>query len=199
MCTNSSPLEKAVQFHGHICPGLLMGLRAAEFARSFLGVEADFDEELVAIVENDACGVDAIQAVLGCTFGKGNLIFRDWGKQVYTIASRKDKRAVRISSKTGARKGPDYDRFRELSRQEILTSEEEDEKETLRGVLFEDIMTRPFETLFDYREVPFEVPSRARIYPTVICATCQEGVMEPRAVKTGAGWLCPACLKEGEV
>ena len=31
------------------------------------------DEEIVAIVENDACGVDALQCVSGCTFGKGNL------------------------------------------------------------------------------------------------------------------------------
>jgi formylmethanofuran dehydrogenase subunit E len=35
------------------------------------------DEELVAIVENDACGVDALQCVAGCTLGKGNLLFRD--------------------------------------------------------------------------------------------------------------------------
>lgn len=29
------------------------------------------DEEIVAIVENDACGVDDLQCVTGCTFGKG--------------------------------------------------------------------------------------------------------------------------------
>jgi formylmethanofuran dehydrogenase subunit E len=43
------------------------------------------DEELVAIVENDTCGVDALQCVVGYTFGKGNRLFRDDGKHVYTI------------------------------------------------------------------------------------------------------------------
>jgi formylmethanofuran dehydrogenase subunit E len=54
------------------------------------------DEELVAIVENDACGVDALQCVAGCTFGKGNLMFRDYGKQVYTIYCRSTRSGIRV-------------------------------------------------------------------------------------------------------
>ena len=54
------------------------------------------DEELVAIVENDACGVDALQCVAGCKFGKGNLLFRDYGKQIYTIYCRSTRSAVRV-------------------------------------------------------------------------------------------------------
>ncbi len=65
-------------------------------ALDFLGVERAEDEELVAIVENDACGVDAVQYVAGCTFGKGNLVFRDWGKPVYTFFSRRTGRGVRV-------------------------------------------------------------------------------------------------------
>ena len=55
------------------------------------------DEELVAIVENDSCAVDAIQFITGCTFGKGNLIFRDYGKHVYTFFNRRTGQGVRIS------------------------------------------------------------------------------------------------------
>ena len=89
MCKDMSPLEKAIQFHGHICPGLLMGVRAAELALEYLQVDLDQDDDLAAIVETNFCGVDAIQAILGCTFGKGNLYFRDYGNIVSTIFSRK--------------------------------------------------------------------------------------------------------------
>jgi len=194
MCMNMSPLEQAVQFHGHICPGLLKGLRVAEFALSYLGVDPDRDEELVAIVEHDSCGVDAIQAVLGCTFGKGNLIFQDYGKQVYTIASRQKNRAVRVYEKFGVLKGPEFDRFRELARKDVLTAGEEAEKEDLRGVLFEVIMSMPFEELFTYREVDLELPPRAKISATVRCEVCGEGVMETRATSTERGLVCPDCL-----
>jgi formylmethanofuran dehydrogenase subunit E len=71
------PFSDAVRFHGHTCPGLTIGYRAAEAAIRELATERDVNEELVAIVENDSCSVDAIQAVTGCTLGKGNLIFKD--------------------------------------------------------------------------------------------------------------------------
>ena len=54
-------------FHGHICPGLIIGYQAAVLAKELLEQKRDVDEELVAVVENDACGVDAIQWLLGCT------------------------------------------------------------------------------------------------------------------------------------
>jgi hypothetical protein len=45
-------------------------------------------------VENDSCAVDAVQVMTGCTFGKGNLIFRDYGKQAYTFMSRATGKAL---------------------------------------------------------------------------------------------------------
>jgi formylmethanofuran dehydrogenase subunit E len=35
----------------------------------------------------------------GCTFGKGNLIFNDFGKYVYTFMNRESQKAIRISIK----------------------------------------------------------------------------------------------------
>ncbi len=99
MCMEKSPWEKAVEFHGHACPGLAIGFKASEAAIKILGYARDVDEETVAVVENDSCAVDAIQYILGCTVGKGNLIFRNNGKQVYTIGSGKNGRAVRVSLK----------------------------------------------------------------------------------------------------
>lgn len=56
-----------------------------------LGGGRDIDEEMVAIVENDSCAVDAIQVLTGCTLGKGNLIFRDYGKQ-HLYKTRREKK-----------------------------------------------------------------------------------------------------------
>ncbi|MGD8916559.1 MAG: FmdE family protein, partial [Syntrophobacterales bacterium] len=67
---NEEMVEKTVAFHGHMCPGLAVGIRAAEVALREIGPHAQ-DEEVVAVVETDMCGVDAIQFLTGCTFGKG--------------------------------------------------------------------------------------------------------------------------------
>ena len=54
--------EDAIEFHGHACPGLAIGYRVANLALKELGLRAK-DEELVAIVENNSCAIDAIQFV----------------------------------------------------------------------------------------------------------------------------------------
>ncbi len=63
-------VEEIVRFHGHMWPGLAMGIRAAEVALCEIGPRSS-DEELVTLTETDMCAVDAIQYLTGCTFGKG--------------------------------------------------------------------------------------------------------------------------------
>ncbi len=45
-------IEKARAFHGHLCPSLTMGVRAARVALREIGPHSA-DEEVVAIVETD--------------------------------------------------------------------------------------------------------------------------------------------------
>lgn len=171
--------EKAVEFHGHACPGLAMGFRAALVGLEHLGIDRSRDEELVAIVENEACGVDAVQVLTGCTFGKGNLYLRDWGKQVFTFAYRRDGRGVRVAVKYGAT-GP-------AGRGQGQPTPEEREARIRR------IKEVPEAELFDVREAQLSLPRGARVFPTVRCSSCGEGVMEPRTVLRDGQPVCPAC------
>jgi formylmethanofuran dehydrogenase subunit E len=72
-------IQETTNFHGHWCPGLAIGIRASEWVLKEMGKAPD--EEIVAVVETDMCGVDAVQYLTGCTFGKGNLIHKDYGKK----------------------------------------------------------------------------------------------------------------------
>jgi formylmethanofuran dehydrogenase subunit E len=99
---SSNPdFQRCIDFHGHICPGLAIGYLAAMAGMAWLKQNRAQDEEIVAIVETDACGADAIQALTGCTFGKGNFFYRDYGKHAFTLADRKSGRAVRMALKPG--------------------------------------------------------------------------------------------------
>jgi len=81
-------IDGVIRIHGHVCP-VAMGIRAGEVALAEIGPHSG-DEEVVAIVETDMCGVDAIHFLTGCTFGKGNLIHPDFGKNAYTFVRRSD-------------------------------------------------------------------------------------------------------------
>lgn len=175
-------LDELIGFHGHMCPGLAIGYRAVTAALERLGVERAADEELIAIVENDSCSVDAAQYLAGTTFGKGNLFFRDWGKQVFTFARRGDDAAVRVSLKTDA-----------LDRQTRATDEEPVSEAETRRRKIEAILDSPLDDIFEVRETGIEMPPRAEIRRSVSCDNCGEPVMETRTVERDGRRLCHDC------
>lgn len=182
METNQLPddLRRAVAFHGHLCPGLMIGWRAARAAAGKLGLGPAEDEELVAEVENDSCSVDAFQLLLSTTFGKGNLVFRDHGKQVFTLTDRKNNRAVRVAFVgDGLRKRlPDGSVDREAFTQVLLNE--------------------PDEKLLKVEEVEPAPPDKAVIEPSLTCARCGEGVQKSKSVNLAGRVLCrPCALAEG--
>ena len=74
---SSEQWKKSVDFHGHVCPGLAIGFKAAQAGLDHLKERRAEDEELITIIETNACSADAIQVLTGCTFGKGNFFHKD--------------------------------------------------------------------------------------------------------------------------
>ena len=169
-------IKKAVAFHGHHCPGLEIGCRAAAIAMRQLEFARAEDEEIVAICETDACGIDAVQALTGCTLGKGNLIFRDWGKQVYTFGRRQDGKGIRIALRSDA-----------WPHRSDLSPEER------RAAAFDRLNSASDEELFDIRRIEAPLPEKARAFKSVRCSQCGEAVMEPRARLRDGQPVCPEC------
>ena len=191
--------KDVVGFHGHSCPGLALGYRVALAAlREMDMTNMSEDEELMAIVENDSCAVDAVQAITGCTFGKGNLLYRDYGKQVYTFIRRPSGKAVRISV--------DF-----VSPEETRTEKEmwrryshgDRSREVLRAVhnrkakKTRAILDAPEAKLMKIAGVSVSLPPAARIYRSIKCSLCGEKVAEPRArVRDGKPVCIPCYMKE---
>ncbi|MGW8287770.1 MAG: FmdE family protein, partial [Desulfobulbales bacterium] len=154
----------AVKFHGHACPGLALGYRVAERALKEFGLRAR-DEELVAIVENNSCAVDAIQFFCGCTFGKGNLIFKDYGKQVYTFIKRPESEAIRIAVKwESPPEDPEtaamWDRYAAGDRSPEVTAAVQDRKaRRMKGVLEADDAE-----LLEVKRISVQLPEPASIF-----------------------------------
>jgi len=197
MCMEKSPWEKAIEFHGHSCPGLAIGYRVAEIALKRLGEMRSADEELVAVVENDACGVDAIMLLTGCTLGKGNLIYRDTGKQVYTFGSRNGNRALRISVRdVMSQADPDVTALRQKVFGGTATDEEKARFQEIQARRTEEILHMPEEKFCEVREIDFRFPSKARIFPSVVCSGCGERVMEPRARLKDGKPVCLDCFED---
>lgn len=150
---NQKLWEECIKFHGHECPGLAIGYRAVEIAEQQLGDDFSSicDEDIVCVTENDACGVDAVQWMTGCTLGKGNLIYRPSGKMAFSFFLRKSGKSIRLVLKP---KPSDAHLNREESKKYILEA--------------------PADEVFWVKKPEFELPEEARHFADVICEKCGE-------------------------
>ncbi|MGI6706663.1 MAG: FmdE family protein [Clostridia bacterium] len=163
--------DKALAFHGHECPGLAIGARACEAAMEKMGIGLSDDEGIVCVTENDACGVDAVQAIFSCTIGKGNLLYRGTGKQAFSFFNRKNGEKMRVYLK--AQKKPDMERAEWQAY----------------------LLNAPVDEIFSFSELKYELPEKARIFQTVICEMCGEGAPEHKIRLQDGKKVCLDCFK----
>ncbi len=171
MCKELTPWEKAVEFHGHECPGLAIGVKAVEAAKIKMNTEFSQDEEIVCITENDACGVDAVQVLAGCSIGKGNLIYRGTGKQAFTFFKRKTGEGLRVVLKS--------------------FNKEMDRIQRQKYILESDI-----NEIFEFKKPHYGLPEKAQIFTTIICEKCNEGVAEHKIRFQSMQKVCLDCYNE---
>lgn len=183
--------KSAARFHGHICPGLAIGYRVARYVKA--NYPRSEDEELVAIVENSSCSVDAVSEILGCTFGKGNLIFIDNGKQVFTFYSRPVGKALRIAFKDDIL--APFSKLRERSIRGDLSQKEEHELQSMKDRIIQEILQASDADILSVREVSLPEPEKARIFPSIMCQECGESFMEIKGRLLKGKIVCKDCFK----
>lgn len=191
----SDDFKRCVAFHGHSCGGLAIGYMAATAGLAWLKEKRALDEELVAVVETDACCVDAVQVLTGCTLGKGNLIYKDYGKMAFTFFNRRTGQGVRLAMK------PDTfrvnDRQIELfkkTRKGNITEAEQAELTTLGAQRTAEVLNAKAADLFSMTPVTSGMPDKARIESSQPCSRCGEPTMASKLENVAGNPVCRGCL-----
>lgn len=188
--------EDCIRFHGHSCPGIASGYRAAVAAMEVLGVTRPEDEDLVAVCETDACGVDAVQVIAGTTAGKGNLIIRDWGKHAFTFYNRKDGKAIRIIFRRDeSDSAGEMNALRAKVFAGTATGMEEERFHELMHHATVDILHAPAEKIMKIEQITMEAPKKARIFASVTCEKCGESVADAKTQIVDGRRVCIPCAE----
>ena len=188
-------LRMTGMLHGHFCPGVASGVKAAVRAMKELNVSSSGMEEVIAIVETNNCFSDGVQFVTGCSFGNNALVYRDYGKTAFTLAKRKGE-AVRVSVKAdskflGERESEATELFRKVVTERQGTEADQRRLKELWQQLSFKMLDIPDNELFNVNRMTIELPTYARIFADVKCSICEESIMEPRArIKDGK----PVCI-----
>ena len=187
-------IEQTIRFHGHSCPGLAIGMRVAELALNEFGHAAD--EEVVAVVETDMCAVDAVQFLMGCTFGKGNLMHLDYGKNAFSFYRRSDGKGLRIVVKPELfQTEDDLVALQKKAAKSELSAEEKERLETSRKGRIKKIMESDLKNLFEVKPHEGPVPRSARILESLACESCGERAMESRTRRLMGKTVCIPCFE----
>ena len=193
-------LRKAGELHGHYCPYVALGVRAGYIGLRDLGIEQNTGmEEVVAIVETNNCFSDGIQMVTGCTFANNALIYRDLGKTVVTVATRKGD-GVRVAVKANyaesfSSRFPEAEALFEkivIKRQKAKEEEHKRLKQLWAEVSFAQLKV-PEEDIFGVNRLRVDLPPYAPIFASARCSVCGESVMETRARIQDGKPVCISC------
>ena len=177
-------LEHSVQFHGHLCPGQVLGVRMAMAGCREVGInEPESTRDLIVFVEIDRCATDAIQSVTGCKLGKRTLKFLDYGKMAATFYNVREDTAVRVLARDDSR-----ERAKEYASPDLTIKE----AQTQAYMAMEDrelFVITPVQLRLRQEDLPGHPLNR------LACDDCGEGVNDRREVTVAGRILCKACAE----
>ena len=177
-------LNRVEAAHGHLCAGIVLGVRMALLGLKRLGFDGPDRKRLVTYVEIDRCATDAVGVVTGCRLGKRALKFRDFGKMAATFVDLQTGRALRVAAREGSK-----ERSREMFPD--LPSKGQQQMAAYRVMSDEE--------MFDFAWVRVHLPPEefpGYKSPRIVCAQCGEGINYHREVVRDGQVLCRSCAGE---
>lgn len=178
-------LEESGKFHGHLCPGQVVGVRMAMLGCRLIGLDHPKRREqikkLLVYVEMDRCTADAIAQVTGVKLGRRSLKFMDYGIMAATFLNLATQKSYRIIST-------------EESRQ--LSSLYAPGIKGKHQTQFEAYKRMPDSVLFRVQKVRvtlsrFDMPGPTK--QKIKCEHCGQVVRDNRQVEKNGRILCKAC------
>jgi formylmethanofuran dehydrogenase subunit E len=164
-------IKKAREFHGHICPPVLAGLRIGLKVKEIFKDVLNDDRDILAIFETDACHADGVQIASGITFGRGAIRLKMMGKMGITFFNPETRRGCRFLLLV-----EHFNEIREKLQAKVSDSE-----------LAEWFMSLPDEKIWSVKKVLVnDKEVRAPVvHDSVICANCGEFVKETETISIG--------------
>ena len=194
-------LETGTSFHGHKCPAMPLGLRAAAAGMNVLGVERARDKELHVISETGkghaaGCFLDGIMVATGCTYGKSNIEKRYYNKMAFTLIDVPRQKAVRVALR------PDF--FAHMLQSPFIEQRKkgippQDISPQIADPLIARVMSMPEESFLQIGPVTdYTLDREPGVFEARPCARCGEMAFVNKLRTVDGEDLCIACTNCGQ-
>jgi len=188
--------EQAMAFHGHKCPAMPLGYRAAQAAMNTLGVERARDKELYVVAETGkghaaGCFLDGVMSATGCTYGKSNIEKKYYNKMAFALIDVERGKSVRVRLKD--------DFFGNMLNSPFVAQRKQgvppqDVPAEISNPLVEKVLTMPEDMFLEVGPVEaYAFPKGKGCFDTDLCSKCGERVFINKLTKTDSGFVCIPC------
>jgi len=187
-------LKQIADFHGHLCPDLVIGYRAAQYALSRLEIKLVMPH-LRVIVENNTSAVDAIQMLTGCTPGNQRLSIRDEGKHVYVFQINNQRGLCLTLAPSGADMPAQFLSVEQKIQESRANLDETAFYQYMLDRRIAHLLKLPIDVLFETRWVEVVWPEQPLSSAIWKCDGCGEPVIESHLINLHGRRLCQRCLE----
>ncbi len=188
--------EVAMGFHGHKCPAMPLGYRAAQAAMNALNVEKAKDKELRVISETGkdhaaGCFLDGVMSATGCTYGKSNIEKKYYNKMAFTLTDVANGKSVRVRLKDEFFGNMLNSPFVAQRKQGVPP---QDVPAEIADPLVEKVLAMPEEMFLVIGPIETcEIPKGKGCFDTDLCAKCGERVFVDKLTETSGELVCIPC------
>jgi formylmethanofuran dehydrogenase subunit E len=189
-------LKRVIDFHGHLCPDLVLGGKACEYVQKLFSENKDLEAGVTIIAENCTSALDAIQILLGATVGNQRLQVMDFGKHNYMFLFKTGHNSIKLSLRR--QHYGDEDEYRTLEQKimkDQVTLEEVVDFQKILDSRVKQLLTLLPEDLFDIELIePIQQPTEtATIY--LSCSKCGQQVLRSRTINYKDEIYCIPCFQ----
>lgn len=189
-------VKRVVDFHGHLCPELVIGMKACEYALRLLFSGEKPTRQISVVAENCTSALDAFQVLLGVTVGNQSLKVLDFGKHNYAFSIKDAGDEFRLKLRARRYHAEyEYAVLEEKILKNKITLDEVVQFQQILDLRVSDLLSSQPEDLFDVEA------GRRSVWPTerpttyVSCSACGQQVLEDRAMKFQGKLYCIPCFQ----
>lgn len=187
-------LKRVVDFHGHLCPDLVIGCKAYELAMKTLSRKENLDGGLIVIAENTTSALDAIQCLSGCTLGNQRLKVHDFGKHKYTFLISRTGVGIKLSLREQRFKDePRYHELEEKAKKGEATVEDIARFQSLLDERVKALLSLTYDELFESVKTTRKPPRTKAFTNLARCHRCGDLVLESRLMNIDGFSICRQC------
>jgi formylmethanofuran dehydrogenase subunit E len=111
----------------------------------------------------------------GCTFGKGNFFFKNYGKHAFTLMDRRKGKGIRVCLRPDVFEyDPEYLPLSKKVQKDKASIRETKRFRQLQQDRVQRILEAEPESLFKVEKISADLPPKARIMESGICDLCGE-------------------------